>query len=98
MLRGAVGLALLPLGRAARPLLAFAAAHLLPTLATTACSRYRIPLTPIFLLGAAALLYQGPGLWRIASRRRKVIAVAMAMLAGALLIARAGFVLPAQYG
>jgi len=96
---GAAGLTLLPLGRAIGiSLLAFAAAHVLPTLAATACSRYRLPLTPIFILGAAALLFNGMSLWKAASMRRRLLAVAMAILVIAILIARARFVLPAQYG
>jgi hypothetical protein len=98
LLLGAAGLALFPLGRAAIPILGFATAHLLPPLVTTACSRYRIPLTPILLLGAAALLVQGGTVWNGASRRRRILAAAGVVLAGAMLLSRAGFVLPAQYG
>jgi 4-amino-4-deoxy-L-arabinose transferase-like glycosyltransferase len=97
-LAGTLGLALLPLKNRAFPLLAFGVAHVAPTIVAFACSRYRIPLTPIFLLGAAALFANGGLLWRQASHRRRFAAIGALVLAAIILLSRIDRVLPAQYG
>ena len=97
-LAGSAGLVLLPLRRAALPILVFGFMHLAPTLVTTACSRYRIPLTPIFILGAAALLVQGPRLWMDAGRTRRLAGCAVFLLAAIILALRIQSILTPQYG
>lgn len=97
-LGGAVGLALLPLGRATSTLVAFGVAHLAPTIVTFAVSRYRVPVEPIFAIGFAALVLQGPALWRTAGVGRRVLAVAAFAIFAILLGSTAGDLLPARLG
>lgn len=54
-----------------------------PTLITFANSRFRMPLIPLLLIGAALLMISGPALWREASGRRRMVALqaGLAMLA-----------------
>src|SRR5688500_8418824 len=94
---GSAGLVLLPLGRAALPILVFGFMHLAPTLVTTASSRYRIPVTPIFILGAAALLLHAPRLWNDAGPTRRVAACVVLFLAAIILAQRIHFIFPPQY-
>jgi 4-amino-4-deoxy-L-arabinose transferase-like glycosyltransferase len=97
-LAGSAGLALLPLGRAAYPILVLGFMHIAPTLVTTACSRYRIPVTPLWILGAAALLVQGRHLWKKAGPGRRIAACAALLLTAAIMAQRIHAIFPAQYG
>jgi len=98
LLAGTPGLVLLRLGKAAIPILVFALVHLAPTLATSSCSRYRLPLTPLWILGAAGLIVQGPLLWRTATWKRRIAAMVALVLITTILAQRMHSVLPPQYG
>lgn len=73
-------------------------AHVAPTLAAFSCSRYRLPLIPVLLIGVAALSVRGRSLWREASGRRRVTALATAALLASLIVYRWPTVLTAQWG
>jgi 4-amino-4-deoxy-L-arabinose transferase-like glycosyltransferase len=98
LLSGTFGISLVRLGGAAFPLLAFSIAHFVPTLITISCSRFRLPLLPIFLLGAAAMLVNGRRLWKEASPRRRLAACAALLLALVILAQRIETVYPPQLG
>jgi len=76
VLLGALGIALMPGSRWRQLLLLFVLSQVLPTIATFAISRFRIPAMSVALLGAAWLIHTGPAAWRQASRGARVTAVA----------------------
>ncbi len=58
----------------------FVAAHVLPVIITFGCSRFRVPVVPVLMLGVAWLLVNGASAWRDAGTRRRGVAVAAAAL------------------
>ncbi len=83
---GVVGLILCGTSTARRASAVFIAAHLLPALATFALTRFRLPIMPLLILGAAALALALPRCWSEASLRRRLAAATAALTTLPLLL------------
>jgi 4-amino-4-deoxy-L-arabinose transferase-like glycosyltransferase len=75
-LAGIAGWALAGGGPGARILAAFALLHVLPVIVTFGCSRFRLPIVPVFVVGTALLAVNGVESWRACGGRRRGIAIA----------------------
>jgi 4-amino-4-deoxy-L-arabinose transferase-like glycosyltransferase len=75
-LAGVAGWAIAGGGPGARLLAAFVLLHLLPVIVTFGCSRFRMPIVPVLMLGAALLAVHGAESWRACSARRRGVALA----------------------
>jgi 4-amino-4-deoxy-L-arabinose transferase-like glycosyltransferase len=96
---GAAGVMLLVRGRGPVSLVAlYAALHVAPTVVAFACSRYRLPVVVLLIIGLAALLVDGKALWSRAGRGRKTAALASATILALLIAARWSTVLSPQWG
>ena len=73
---GTAGLVLSRERRLAALLAAVALAHVVPVILTFPNTRFRLPIMPLLIVGAAALLVSPSASWRTAGRARRVTAVA----------------------
>jgi len=85
-------------GPEGRLLAAFVALHVLPAIVAFGCSRFRIPIVPVLLLGTALLAVRGRTAWREASPQRRGIALGAAGLLALVIASRWSTVLQAQWG
>jgi 4-amino-4-deoxy-L-arabinose transferase-like glycosyltransferase len=87
-LAGAAGWALAGGGPGVRVLGAFVLLHVLPVIVTFGCSRFRLPIVPVLMLGAALLAVRGAECWRACSGRRRGLVIAatagMALVVGSM--------------
>ncbi|MEE3329992.1 MAG: glycosyltransferase family 39 protein, partial [Myxococcota bacterium] len=82
---GVVGLVLMRNASALVGFALFSLSQIGPTLITFASSRFRMPLIPLLLIGAALLMTSGPALWREASGRRRMVALQAGLVMIAIL-------------
>lgn len=77
---GTAGLVLSRERRLAALLAALSLAHVVPVILTFPNTRFRLPIMPLLIVGAAALLVSPSASWRAAGRARRVTAVAALLL------------------
>jgi hypothetical protein len=98
LLAGAAGLALAPDRRLATLVAALALAHVAPVVVTFANTRFRLPLMPLLIVGAAALAVAPALRWREASRGQRVLAIGtLGLLLLCLAAERDAWLSPTQF-
>lgn len=95
---GSAGLALASERRVASLLAALALAHVIPVIVTFANTRFRLPIMPLLILGAGALVVAPAVRWREAARSQRVLAVVILLVLLACVVSeRAAFLSPTAF-
>jgi 4-amino-4-deoxy-L-arabinose transferase-like glycosyltransferase len=97
-LLGTFGLALSWKNPLLRLLFLYAALHLGPPIAAYGSSRYRLPIEPVFILGAAMLATNRRRLWREAPLPQRAAAIGVVVLVGLIIASGAEDVRRPQWG